>query len=99
MSKVNEERKELTKQLKALNLNIDILNKVTAVNIGKEEIFSGKQTKEEKIEAVDKIGLPRNLIAIMVGSTPESVSAINSMKKPKSKKRKAKEAVEGGEAK
>jgi len=50
---VNEERKELTKQLKALNLNIDILNKVTAVNIGKEEIFSGKQTKEEKIEAVE----------------------------------------------
>jgi len=91
---VNKENKELAKQLKALNLNINILNKVTAVSIGKEEIFSGKQTKEEKIEVLDKIGLPRNLIAIIVGSTPESVSALKSMKKPKAEK-----TVEGGESK
>jgi hypothetical protein len=95
---VNEETKELTKQLNALNLNIDILNKVTAINIGKEEIFKGKETKEEKIEVLDKIGLPRNLIAIIVGSTPESVSAFKSMKKPKSQNQKE-NAIEGGEGK
>ena len=87
---MSKETKELTKQIKALNANIDILNKVTAVSIGKEEIFKGKETKEEKIDALDKIGLPRTLIAIMVGSTPESVSTLKSMKKPKSRKQKAK---------
>ena len=87
---MSKETTALTKQLKALNKNIDVLNKVTAVSIGKEEIFKGKETKEEKIEALDKIGLPRTLIAIMIGSTPESVSALKSMKKPKSRKQKAK---------
>ena len=87
---MSKETTALTKQLKALNKNIDVLNKVTAVSIGKEEIFKGKETKEEKIEVLDKIGLPRTLIAIMIGSTPESVSALKSMKKPKSRKQKAK---------
>lgn len=95
MSKVSKETKELTKQLKALNANIDILNKVTAVNIGKDEIFKGKETKEEKIEALDKIGLPRTLIAIMIGSTPESVSTLKSMKKPKSRKQRAEKKNQG----
>jgi hypothetical protein len=95
VSKVSKETKELTKQLKALNANIDTLNKVTAVNIGKEEIFKGKETKEEKIEALYKIGLPRTLIAIIVGSTPESVSALKSMKKPKSQKQKTENTSEG----
>lgn len=85
---MSKETTALTKQLKALNRNIDVLNKVTAVSIGREEIFKGKETKEEKIEALDKIGLPRTLIAIMIGSTPESVSALKSMKKPKSRKQK-----------
>ena len=48
MLKVSKETKELTKQLKALNANIEMLNKVTAINIGKEEIFKGKETKEAK---------------------------------------------------
>jgi hypothetical protein len=94
---MSKETKELTKQLKALNANIDILNKVTAVNIGKDEIFKGKETKEDTIEALDKIGLPRTLIAIMVGSTPESVSALKSMKKPKSQEQITKNGTEGDE--
>lgn len=77
-----EEIRELTKQIKALNENIDMLIKVTAVNIGKEEIFKGKEKKEEKIAVLDKIGLPNNIIAIITGSTPHSVSQIKSeMKK------------------
>lgn len=83
MSKLSKETRELLKQIKALSENIDILTKVTAVNIGKEEIFRGKEKKEEKIEILGKMGLPRSIIAIITGSTPESVSAIKSMKKPK----------------
>ena len=92
---MSKETKDLTNQLKALNANIDVLNKVTAVNIGKEEIFKGKETKEEKIEALDKICLPRNLIAIMVGSTPGSVSVLKSMEKPKVRNSKAENDTEG----
>jgi len=92
---MSKETKELTKQLKALNANIDVLSKITAVNIGKEEIFKGKETKEEKIEILDKIGLPRTLIAIIIGSTPESVSVIKSMKKPRPSKHRAENNSEG----
>lgn len=83
---MSEDTKELIKQIKSLNENIDALAKVTAINIGKDVIFKGKKKKEEKIEILDKMGLPRSIIAIIVGSTPESVSAIKSMKKPKSPK-------------
>lgn len=85
MFKLTDENVELVKQLKALNQNIDILSKITAVSIGKDEIFKDKPKKEDKIETLDKMGLPRNLIAIIIGSTPESVSAIKSMNKPKIK--------------
>ena len=83
MSKLSKETQELLKQIKALSENIDILTKVTVVNIGKEEIFKGKDKKEERIEILDKMGLPGNIIAIMTGSTPHSVSQIKSKKKPK----------------
>lgn len=74
---------ELAKQLKALNQNIDILIKVTAINIGKEDIFKGKSSKEEKIETLDKMGLPNEIIALITGSTSHSVSQFKSMRKPK----------------
>lgn len=102
MSKLSEETRELTRQLKALNQNIEILTKVTAVNIGKEDIFKGKEKKEEKVEILDRMGLPNEIIAIITGSTSHSVSQIKSAKKPKPPKPKpatlntksAKEGVE-----
>lgn len=97
MSKLSKETQKLLKQIKALSENIDILTKVTAVNIGKEEIFKGKDKKEERIEILDKMGLPRNIIAIITGSTPESVSAFKSMKKPKPSKPKPQNTEEGVE--
>jgi hypothetical protein len=81
--KLTDENKELVKQLKTLNESIEVLSKITAVNIFKEEIFKDKTKKEDRIEILTKMGLPRNLIAIVVGSTPESVSAFKSMGKPK----------------
>jgi hypothetical protein len=85
VSNLSKEIQELSKQIKTLNKNIDILIKVTAVNIGKDEIFKGKEKKEEKIEILDKMGLPRNIIAIITGSTPDSISAIRSKRKLKQK--------------
>jgi len=43
---MSKETEELIKQLKALTQNIDILTKVTAINIGKEEPKeAGEKTK------------------------------------------------------
>lgn len=86
MSKLSEETRELTRQLKALNQNIEILTKVTAVNIGKEDIFKGKETKEEKVKILDRMGLSNEIIAIITGSTSHSVSQIKSVRKPKTPK-------------
>lgn len=83
---MSEEEKELIKQLKALNENLDALAKITAVSVGKDDIFKGMKKKEEKIKVLDKIGLPRSLIAIVTGSTPESVSSFKSMKRTKPSK-------------
>jgi hypothetical protein len=96
---MSKETQELLKQIKVLSENMDILTKVTAVNIGKEEIFKGKDKKEEKIEILDKMGLPRNIIAIITGSTPESVSSFKSMKKPRASKPKPQNLSEGVEKK
>jgi len=83
---MSKETKELIRQLKALNQNINTLTRVGAINIGKEDIFKGKKTKEEKIEILDKMGLPNEIIALMTGSTAHSVSQFKSMKKPKPSK-------------
>jgi len=80
---MSRETRELIRQLRALNQNIDMLTIVTAINIGKEDLFKGKKTKEEKIEILDKMGLSNEIIALMTGSTSHSVSQFKSMKKPK----------------
>jgi len=97
VSKLSKENRELLKQIKVLSKNIDTLAKVTAVNIGKEEIFKGKKTKEEKIAILDKMGLPNSLIAIITGSTPHSVSQIKSAMKSKTSKRKPQNVKKGVE--
>lgn len=86
MSKLSKETKELIKQLKVLNENIDLLTKVTAINVGKETIFEGKEEKEDKIEALGRLGLPDKIIALLIGSTPDSVKSLRSKKKAKLKK-------------
>lgn len=85
-----KETTELIKQIKFLNSNIKILAKVVSISIGKEEIFKDKETKEAKIDYLDKMGIPRSLIALMIGSTPGSVSALKCMSKG-SKKEKSSE--------
>lgn len=61
--------------------------------------FKAKKVFAEntKIEILDKMDLSRNIIAIITGSTPKSVSAIKSMKKPKSSRPKPQKVNEGVE--
>jgi len=78
--------KKLENLLKDLNTNIEILSKVTALAFRKNSIFQGKETKLEQIEVLEDLKLPDNVIALIIGSTIESVQASRSQRKAKAKK-------------
>jgi len=78
---------ELIKQLKALNENITISNKLTAINIGKDAILKDKKELWEKIDAIDVYDLPDKYVAGIVGSTPDSVKVTRSQHKKALKKK------------
>ncbi|MGA2768681.1 MAG: hypothetical protein ABSF24_10265 [Candidatus Bathyarchaeia archaeon] len=81
---MSKDQKELLKRLDSLNKNIEILTKVIAVNVGKEILFKEKKQKDQ-IAFLSELGLPRNIIASMVVTTPLTVSVTVSQKKPKQK--------------
>ena len=93
------DRKELLKRLDALNNNVELLTKVIAVSIGKEMLFKEKKQKEQ-IAFLLKLGLPRNIIASMLVTTPLTVSVTKSKRKKRQKRKpipekaKPKESVE-----
>jgi len=87
-----EMTKELDKFLKKLEIlaeKLDILTRVTAISIQKEKFFKDK-TQKEQIEFLANIGLDRNLIALIVGTTPLTVSVTLSKMKKKQKRRETK---------
>lgn len=94
MAELNKESKDLINQLKALNENIDLLTKVTAISVGKETLFKGKKEMGDKVDALDGFDLPERIIAMLVGSTPDSVKSLRSRKKARMKKPEPKQAVE-----
>ena len=71
----------MTDQLKALNENVDLLTKVTAISVGKETLFKGMKELGDKVHALDVYDLPDKIIAMLVGSTPDSVKTARSQKK------------------
>lgn len=83
---MSEDDKKLQKLLGDLNTNIEILSKVTALTFRKDSIFKGKETKQGQIEVLEELKLPDDVIALIVGSTTESVRALRSMRKAKAKK-------------
>jgi hypothetical protein len=80
---MSKDQKELLKRLDTLNNNIEILSKVIAVSVGKEAFFKEKKQKEQQIEFLSELGLPRNIIASIVVTTPLTVSVTKSQKRPK----------------
>ena len=78
---MSKENRDLINQLKALNQNIDLLTKVTAISVSKETIFKGIKEAGDKIDALDEYDLPDKIIAMLIGSTEGSVSSTRSQKK------------------
>jgi len=48
---MSKENRDLINQIKALNENIDLLTKVTAISVGKESISKGMKELGDKVEA------------------------------------------------
>ena len=94
---MNKEMKKLLKKLDILAEKVDVLTKVAAISIQGEKLFEGKMQKE-RIEILAKRKLPRDIIALIVGTTPESVSVTLSQMKPQKKKAKPKSQSEQEES-
>lgn len=81
MAKETKEKQEVSKQLKELNENLNVLNKLISINISKDNILKEKDKDKnlvdknvvDKIKALDSYDLPDYLVAILVGSTTASV--------------------------
>jgi DNA integrity scanning protein DisA with diadenylate cyclase activity len=85
VKELSKESKDLTSQLKALNENVDLLTKVTAISVGKETIFKGMEELGDKVHALDVYDLPDKIVAMLVGSTPNSVQNARSLRKRRTK--------------
>lgn len=97
-SKLSQDNKELIKAIDKLNENIDLLTKVTALSMSKESLFSKADTKQQQVEALEPLDLPDKIIALIIGSTTDSVKSLRSQIKGKAKKP-AKNEPTHGEAK
>jgi hypothetical protein len=88
-------RKQLIRKMDELGTKIDALIHVVAITSRKESTLKGK-TKTDQIMLLSDLGLPRTVVAWIVGSTPEAVSARLSQIRSKTKKTK-KEGETGNE--
>jgi hypothetical protein len=82
---VSQDNKKIEKLLEELNANVEVLSKVTALTLRKDSLFKGKDTKQEQIEVLEALKLPDNVIALVIGSTVESIQASRSQRKAKVK--------------
>lgn len=87
---MNKESKKLIEKLDVLAQKIDTLTLVTAIGMQKEKLFKGMSQKKQ-IKFLHELGLNRNIIALILRTTPLTVSVtLSKMKKKKGKKAKAK---------
>ena len=75
--------KELLKKLDTLAEKIDVLTKVTAISVQKEKLLEKKQ--KEQIKMLNKLGLSPSLIALVIGTTSNTVSVTLSELRKKKK--------------
>lgn len=86
--KEDEFREHLIKKLDELGTKIDALIQVVAITSRKENMLKRK-SKTSQIELLSDLGLPRTVVAWIIGTTPETVSV--TMSKLRSKKKKGQE--------
>ena len=86
------ESSEIVKKLDTLAKKIDILTKVTAINIQREKFIEGKKQKEQ-IKALHKLGFSPSLIALILGTTSNTVSV--ALSKARKKKKQVKRPKKG----
>ncbi|WGM88528.1 MAG: hypothetical protein NUK63_06285 [Candidatus Bathyarchaeum tardum] len=88
---MNEEtyRNEVIQKLDEIGKKIEALMQVVAITSRKETDEKPK-TKTDQIVQLDSLGVSRELIALIIGTTPESVSSLRSQLKSKNKKNRSK---------
>jgi hypothetical protein len=84
LSKDTDEK--LSKLFEDLNDNIQVLSRLIALTFRKASLFNGNETKPKQIEMLEDMKLPDEMIAIIIGSTTDSVKAQRSQSKAKRKK-------------
>lgn len=84
--------KELGKKLDSIKASIDLLTKLTALNIAKDAYFKNRARKDEKIEALSDFEIPDKIIALIIDSSVESVQALRSKMKQKKTMKTSREA-------
>jgi len=88
---------KLLNKLDVLAKKIDILTKVTAISVQREKFLEGKKQKEQ-IKMLKKMGFSSSLIALILGTTPLTVSVtLSKMKKKKKAKPTESKQEEKGE--
>jgi len=92
---VSGDSKALLKKLDTLAKKIDILTKVAAISVQKEKLLKRKQ--KEQIEILDKLGFSPSLIALVLGTTSNTVNVALSQLRKKKKKAKQTEKPKQGE--
>jgi len=91
----------LSEKVELLSEKLDVLSKLMAFVFGlpensAERIEFKKKTKTKQIRELSKYNFPRDIIAIMVNTTPLTVSArLSEMKKKKKSKINKEEATNG----
>jgi len=78
-------REQSIKKLDELSKKIDALIQVVTITSRKESVLKGK-SKTDQIKLLSDLGLPRTIIAWIVGTTPDTVSVRLSEMKAEKKK-------------
>ena len=84
---MNEEeyREQSIRKLDELGKKIDALIQVVAITSQRESMLKGK-SKADQVKLLSDLGLPRTVVAWIVGTTPESVSSTMSQIRSKEKR-------------